>query len=100
MKTTCRLRDTFVLAGIAKKAGKFDGIYPGRKERGRLVYAGKLERGFDEQDKILARAWQNLSVRLHSTKSDLMAEVPATLGATFWTSIRRPAAAPLSLRRS
>jgi bifunctional non-homologous end joining protein LigD len=51
-KTTCRLRDIFVLAGVAQKAGKFDGIYLGRRERGRLVYAGKLERGFNEQDKI------------------------------------------------
>ena len=40
------------MAGVAKKAGKFDGIYLGRKERGRLVYAGKLERGFNEQDKM------------------------------------------------
>ncbi|MEA2874730.1 MAG: hypothetical protein QOH67_5093 [Hyphomicrobiales bacterium] len=52
MKTTCRLRDTFVLAGIATKAGKFDGIYLGKRERGRLVYAGKLERGFNETDKV------------------------------------------------
>jgi bifunctional non-homologous end joining protein LigD len=51
-KTTCRLRDTFFIAGLAEKAGKFDGIYLGRKEGGRLVYAGKLERGFTEQDRI------------------------------------------------
>jgi bifunctional non-homologous end joining protein LigD len=51
MKTTCRLRDTFVLAGVARKAGKFDGIYLGRREGRRLIYAGKLERGFNEQDK-------------------------------------------------
>jgi bifunctional non-homologous end joining protein LigD len=40
------------MAGVAKKAGKFDGIYLGRQERGRLVYAGKLERGFNEVDKV------------------------------------------------
>ena len=51
-KTTCRMRETFVVAGVAKKAGKFDGIYLGKRERGRLVYAGKLERGFSEQDKM------------------------------------------------
>jgi bifunctional non-homologous end joining protein LigD len=51
MKTTCRLRDTFVLAGVAQKVGKFDGIYLGRREGRRLMYAGKLERGFSEQDK-------------------------------------------------
>jgi len=45
-KTTCRHRETFVLAGIAEKRGKFDGIYLGKKEGRSLVYAGKLERGF------------------------------------------------------
>ena len=50
-KTTCRLRDTCVVAGWAKKAGRFDGLYLGRRDRGRLVYAGKLERGFTEDDK-------------------------------------------------
>ena len=52
MKTTCRHRETFVVAGIAQKQGKFDGLYLGRRERGQLVYAGKLERGFNEMEKI------------------------------------------------
>jgi bifunctional non-homologous end joining protein LigD len=30
---------------------KFDGLYLGRKERSKLVYAGKLERGFTDADK-------------------------------------------------
>jgi bifunctional non-homologous end joining protein LigD len=51
MKTTCRHRDTFVIAGWAEKRGKFDGIYLGREERQKLVYAGKLERGLTEDDK-------------------------------------------------
>jgi bifunctional non-homologous end joining protein LigD len=52
MKTTCRHRETFVVVGVAEKAGKFDGIYLGRQEAGRLAYAGKLERGFSEIDKV------------------------------------------------
>jgi bifunctional non-homologous end joining protein LigD len=51
-KTTCRHRDTFVVAGWAQEKGKFDGLYLGRREeRSKLVYAGKLERGFTEADK-------------------------------------------------
>jgi bifunctional non-homologous end joining protein LigD len=50
-KTTCRHRDTFVIAGVAQKAGKFDGIYLGKREGKRLIYAGKLERGFTDEDK-------------------------------------------------
>jgi hypothetical protein len=40
-----------VIAGWAEKRGKFDGIYLGREERRKLVYAGKLGRGFTEADK-------------------------------------------------
>ena len=35
-KVTCRQRDTFAIAGIAYKGAKFDGVYPGKKERGSL----------------------------------------------------------------
>jgi bifunctional non-homologous end joining protein LigD len=45
-KVTCRKRDTFVVAGIAHKGGKFDGIYLARREKGGLQYAGKVENGF------------------------------------------------------
>jgi ATP-dependent DNA ligase len=51
IKTTCRHRDTFAVVGIAQKAGKFDGIYLGKREGRKLVYAGKLERGFTDEDK-------------------------------------------------
>jgi bifunctional non-homologous end joining protein LigD len=55
MKTTCRLRETFVVAGWAEKNGRFDGLYLGREQKRKLVYAGKLERGFTaaDQDRIL-----------------------------------------------
>jgi bifunctional non-homologous end joining protein LigD len=47
IKRTCRQRETFVVAGIALKKGKFDGIYLARREHGELTYAGKVEHGFD-----------------------------------------------------
>lgn len=40
-KVTCRKRNTFVVAGIAYKGNKFDGLYLGREEEGALTYAGK-----------------------------------------------------------
>jgi len=46
-KRTCRQRETFVVAGLAFNKGKFDGIYLGRRENGKLLYAGKVENGFD-----------------------------------------------------
>ncbi|MBV8835348.1 MAG: hypothetical protein JO000_02320 [Alphaproteobacteria bacterium] len=33
------------------KAGRFDGLYLGRREGRRLAYAGKLERGITDEDK-------------------------------------------------
>ncbi len=51
IKTTCRHRDTFAVVGWAEKAKKFDGVYLGREADGKLIYAGKLERGFTEDDK-------------------------------------------------
>jgi bifunctional non-homologous end joining protein LigD len=55
-KVTCRARDTFVVAGYALKNGRFDGLYLGRAEDGRLVYAGKVENGFSAEDTDALRA--------------------------------------------
>jgi bifunctional non-homologous end joining protein LigD len=49
LKITCRHRETFLVAGIAYKGRKFDGIYLGREQEGKLVFAGKVENGFDDR---------------------------------------------------
>ncbi len=48
IKAPCRHRDTFAVAGLASKNGRFNGIYLARAENGELVYAGKVERGFSD----------------------------------------------------
>jgi bifunctional non-homologous end joining protein LigD len=57
-KVTCRKRDTFVVAGIAYKGNKFDGIYLGRRDEDGLTYAGKVEHGFSaaQQQALISRA--------------------------------------------
>jgi bifunctional non-homologous end joining protein LigD len=57
IKKPCRKRDTFLVAGWAEKRKKFDGIYLATKRGRELVYAGKLERGFNARSEkaILAR---------------------------------------------
>jgi bifunctional non-homologous end joining protein LigD len=47
-KRTCRQRETFVVAGVAFREGKFNGLYLARRQDGQLNYAGKVENGFDE----------------------------------------------------
>jgi bifunctional non-homologous end joining protein LigD len=57
IKAPCKLRDTFVIVGWAQKGSKFDGFYLGEERGGKLVYAGKIEGGWTEEQKqdLLAR---------------------------------------------
>jgi bifunctional non-homologous end joining protein LigD len=48
VKKTCAQRETLPIAGFALKANKFDGIYLGRRKGDDLVYAGKVDHGFDK----------------------------------------------------
>lgn len=46
IKVTCRQRETLVIAGYALKESRFDGLYLGRREGSDLIYAGKVDHGF------------------------------------------------------
>jgi bifunctional non-homologous end joining protein LigD len=48
VKKTCAQRETLAIAGFALDEGKWDGIYLGRRKGGDLVYAGKVDHGFDK----------------------------------------------------
>jgi bifunctional non-homologous end joining protein LigD len=48
VKKTCQQRETLPIAGFALRANKFDGIYLGRRKGTDLVYAGKVDHGFDK----------------------------------------------------
>jgi bifunctional non-homologous end joining protein LigD len=47
VKVTCRQRETLTIAGFALDEGKWDGIYLGRSKGDALVYAGKVDHGFE-----------------------------------------------------
>jgi bifunctional non-homologous end joining protein LigD len=47
VKKTCAQRETLPIAGFALKENKFDGLYVGRRKGKDLVYAGKVDHGFD-----------------------------------------------------
>jgi bifunctional non-homologous end joining protein LigD len=47
VKKTCAQRETLSIAGFALKQNKFDGIYVGRRKGNDLIYAGKIDHGFD-----------------------------------------------------
>ena len=47
IKKTCAQRETLTIAGFALNEGKWDGIYLGRRKGKDLVYAGKVDHGFD-----------------------------------------------------
>jgi bifunctional non-homologous end joining protein LigD len=71
LKTTCRHRDTFFVAGIAEKNGKFDGIYLGEWRRGKLLYAGKVEQGLTDAQ---ARHLKAIAARLTTTRQPIAAD--------------------------
>jgi bifunctional non-homologous end joining protein LigD len=48
LKKTCAQRETLPIAGFAIKDNEFDGIYMGRQKGNSLVYAGKVDHGFDK----------------------------------------------------
>jgi bifunctional non-homologous end joining protein LigD len=48
VKKTCAQRETLTIAGFALDEGQWDGIYVGRRKGGDLVYAGKVDHGFDK----------------------------------------------------
>ena len=58
VKVTCRQRETLAIAGFALDGKKFDGIYLGRQKGKDLVFAGKVDHGFD------AASAKNLQSRL------------------------------------
>ncbi|EHR03216.1 non-homologous end-joining DNA ligase [Bradyrhizobium sp. WSM471] len=48
VKTTCAHRETLAIAGFALDGSKWDGIFLGRHKGDDLVYAGKVDHGFDK----------------------------------------------------
>ena len=47
VKKTCAQRETLAIAGFALDGKKWDGIYLARQKGKQLVYAGKVDHGFD-----------------------------------------------------
>ena len=48
VKKTCAQRETLTIAGFALDGTKWDGLYVGRRKGDDLVYAGKVDHGFDK----------------------------------------------------
>jgi bifunctional non-homologous end joining protein LigD len=48
VKKTCAQRETLIIAGFALDGSKWDGIYLARRKGNNLVYAGKVDHGFDK----------------------------------------------------
>ena len=48
VKKTCAQRETLTIAGFALDGAKWDGLYVGRRKGDDLVYAGKVDHGFDK----------------------------------------------------
>ena len=49
VKITCVQRETLAIAGFALDGNDWDGIYLGRRRGHDLIYAGKVDHGFDKK---------------------------------------------------
>ena len=49
VKKTCAQRETLTIAGFALDGNDWDGIYLGRRKGDDLIYAGKVDHGFDKK---------------------------------------------------
>jgi bifunctional non-homologous end joining protein LigD len=49
VKITCAQRETLAIAGFALDGNKWDGLYVGRRKGADLIYAGKVDNGFDRE---------------------------------------------------
>jgi bifunctional non-homologous end joining protein LigD len=49
VKKTCAQRETLTIAGFALDGNDWDGIYVGRRKGNDLIYAGKVDHGFDRK---------------------------------------------------
>src|ERR1700733_9451091 len=47
VKKICAQRETLTIAGFALDGTKWDGLYLGRRKGRDLIYAGKVDHGFD-----------------------------------------------------
>jgi bifunctional non-homologous end joining protein LigD len=56
VKVACAQRETLPIAGFALDGNKWDGLYIGRRKGADLIYAGKVDHGFDTESAKALRA--------------------------------------------
>ena len=66
VKTTCAQRETLTIAGFALDGNDWDGIYLGRRKGDALIYAGKVDHGFDKKSSAELR--QRLTPLIRKTQ--------------------------------
>jgi bifunctional non-homologous end joining protein LigD len=76
VKKTCAQRETLTIAGFALDGNDWDGIYLGRRKGADLVYAGKVDHGFDKASAKLLRA--RLTPLIRKTQPYVSFHQPAT----------------------
>src|SRR4051812_47717443 len=100
VKKTCAQRDTLTIAGFALDGNDWDGIYLGRRKADDLVYAGKVDHGFDKRSSAelrkrltpLIRKIQPYTKRIaHKgiwVEPELLADLAQSAVATAWADRR------------
>jgi bifunctional non-homologous end joining protein LigD len=83
VKKTCARRETLTIAGFALDGTKWDGLYVGRRKGKDLVYAGKVDHGFDKVSADDLQKRLNPSSARHSPMPNASATRPSGLNPNF-----------------
>jgi bifunctional non-homologous end joining protein LigD len=68
VKKTCAQRETLTIAGFALDGNDWDGLYVGRRKGNNLVYAGKVDHGFDKDKASAADLRKRLTPLIRKTQ--------------------------------
>ncbi len=84
VKKTCAQRETLTIAGFALDGSKWDGLYVGRRKGKDLIYAGKVDHGFDKVSaadlrKRLERWFASLSPIQNGSRTRASGSSPSSL---------------------
>lgn len=66
VKVTRAQREMLTIAGFALDGNDWDGVYLGRRKGDQLVYAGKVDHGFDKRS--AADLWKRLTPLIRKTQ--------------------------------
>jgi hypothetical protein len=94
VKTTCAQRETLTIAGFAFDGSKWDGLYLGRRKGENLIYAGKVDHGFDKDSAKELQARLKPLIRKPSPTASASPIAAPGMSQSCWSRLRTAQSPP------